>query len=524
MRAADARLPVLDGGKLLRKLFPDHWAFLLGEMALYSFVLLLLTGVWLTFFFHPSMQEVVYNGSYQPLLGVRMTQAYQSTLRISFDVRGGLLVRQIHHWAALLFVSALGVHMLRVFFTGAFRRPRELNWCIGVALFLTAVLEGFAGYSLPDDLLSGTGLRTAEGIALSIPVVGTYLQFYLFGGQFPGQSIIPRLYATHVLLVPGLLLALVTAHLLLVFRLGHTQWPGPGRTRRNVVGLPMFPQFAARSVGLMFTLFGVVSVIAAVAQINPIWTYGPYRPDQASTNAQPDWYVGFMEGALRLMPGVETRVAGHTISWSVLLAALVLPGVLAAILLAYPFVERWVTGDGREHHQCDRPRDRPTRTGLGVAALSCYAVLLVAGGQDLVSDTFAVSVNELNLVLRIAFFVLPVVAFVVTKRVCVGLQLHERELLTEGQETGLVRQDIAGGFDEPHRALPAERAVAMLSREPAEAVGEGPQGRIGRAVRTWYFRGQVPLPGPGELELRRPVAPTATAEEERPGDATDDQG
>ncbi|WP_042430689.1 cytochrome bc1 complex cytochrome b subunit [Streptacidiphilus anmyonensis] len=507
VRAADARLPVLEGGKLLRKLFPDHWSFLLGELALYSFVLLLLTGVWLTFFFHPSMHEVVYNGSYTPLLGVRMSEAYQSTLDITFDVRGGLLVRQIHHWAALLFVSALGVHMLRVFFTGAFRRPRELNWSVGVLLFLTAVLEGFAGYSLPDDLLSGTGLRTAEGIVLSVPLVGTYLAMFVFGGQFPGTSIVPRLYAMHILLIPGLLLALITVHLILVFYLQHTQWPRPGRRQRNVVGIPMFPQFAARSIGLMFTLFGVVAVLSAVAQINPIWVYGPYQPDQASTNAQPDWYVGFLEGALRLMPGVETRFAGHTVSWSVFLPALVLPGLLAVILLAYPFVERWVTGDGREHNLCDRPRDRPTRTGLGVAAIIAYGVLLLAGGQDVISDALAVSVNELNWVLRVCFLLLPVAAFVVTKRICIGLQLHERELLTEGAETGLIRQDLAGGFDEPNRPLSAQQAWVMLPREPPGKVGAGPRGRFGRALRTWYFRGQVALPARDEIVVRRPSAP-----------------
>jgi ubiquinol-cytochrome c reductase cytochrome b subunit len=263
--------------------------------------------------------------------------------------------------------------------------------------------------------------------------------------------------------------------------------------------------------------------MAAIAQINPIWNYGPYRPDQASTNAQPDWYVGFLEGALRLMPGVETRFAGHTISWSVLLAALVLPGILAVILLAYPFVERWVTGDGREHHLCDRPRDRPTRTGLGVGAVTCYAVLLVAAGQDLMADTFALSVNELNLVLRIAFFVLPVVAFLVAKRICIGLQLHEKELLTEGAETGLIRQDLAGGFDEPHRPLPAERVVVLLSRESPEAMGQGPRGRLGQAVRAWYFRGQVPLPPPGEIEVRHPAAPPATVAELGEGEGPDEE-
>ena len=366
--ALDRRLPLLDAGKgALRKVFPDHWSFLLGELALYSLVVLLLTGVYLTLFFNPGMTESVYTGSYLPLRGVRMTDAYASTLHISFDIRGGLLVRQIHHWAALLFVSAIGVHMLRIFFTGAFRRPRELNWVFGMTLFVLAMLEGFCGYSLPDDLLSGTGLRIAEGVMLSIPLVGTYVTFFAFGGEFPGHEIIPRLYVLHILLVPGLLLALVGAHLTLVVYLKHTHWAGPGKSNRNVVGMPAFPQFAARTTGLLFMLTGVLALASALGQINPIWAFGPYRPDAGSQGAQPDWYIGWLEGALRLMPGVETRVLGHTISWSALVPAVVVPGVLFGTLFVYPFLEQWVTADRGEHHQCDRPRNQPTRTGLGVA-------------------------------------------------------------------------------------------------------------------------------------------------------------
>ncbi|MGH3323660.1 MAG: cytochrome b, partial [Streptomyces sp.] len=200
----DDRLPAAEGGALLRKAFPDHWSFLLGELALYSLILLLLTGTFLTFLFHPGEAEIPYQGSYEPLRGVLVSEAYASTLDISFDVRGGLLIRQIHHWAALVFVAAIGVHMLRVFFTGAFRKPREVNWVIGVTLFVLSVAEGFCGYSLPDDLLSGTGLRVVQSLLLSIPVVGTYLSFFLFGGEYPGDEIIPRLYAAHILLIPGI--------------------------------------------------------------------------------------------------------------------------------------------------------------------------------------------------------------------------------------------------------------------------------------------------------------------------------
>ena len=180
--------------KNLRKVFPDHWSFMLGEVALWSFVVLLLSGVFLTFWYVPSMGEVHYGGSYDPLRGVEMSEAYASTLKLSFDVRGGLLMRQMHHWAAMLFIAAMMIHLLRVYFTGAHRKPRELNWVIGCLLLLLGTLEGFTGYSLPDDLLSGTGIRAADGFMKATPVVGSYMSFFLFGGEFPGDSIIPRLY------------------------------------------------------------------------------------------------------------------------------------------------------------------------------------------------------------------------------------------------------------------------------------------------------------------------------------------
>ncbi|MFI6937565.1 cytochrome bc complex cytochrome b subunit [Streptomyces sp. NPDC050287] len=468
----DGRLPVSEGGGLLRKAFPDHWSFLLGEIALYSFVVLLLTGVWLTLFFHPSMTEVVYAGSYRQLDGVRMSEAYRSTLHISFDVRGGLLIRQLHHWAALVFLAAIGVHLLRVFFTGAFRRPREVNWVIGVTLFLLALAEGFAGYSLPDDLLSGTGLRIAQGVMLSIPVAGTYLSMFVFGGQFPGHELIPRLYSVHILLIPGILLALVTAHLILVFYLKHTHWAGRGRTDRNAVGKPMFPQFAASSTGLFFMVSGVLTLLAGVAQINPVWTYGPYRADVVSTGSQPDWYVGFLEGSLRLVPPWETAVAGHTVMWNVLLPAVVLPLALFAVLYAYPFLERKVTGDDDEHHLCDRPRDRPVRTGLGVAAVCFYGLLLAAGGNDILAHSFKVSLNTLTWVFRIAVIVVPPVALLVTRGVCLALQEADHERLTEGEETGEIRQTIAGGYVESHEPIDEERRYVL--RSYGYEVGEPP--------------------------------------------------
>ncbi|MFF0399101.1 cytochrome bc complex cytochrome b subunit [Streptomyces sp. NPDC005248] len=507
--AMDARLPVSELAKqLVRKAFPDHWSFLLGEIALYSFVVLLLTGVYLTLFFDPSMTESVYTGSYAPLQGVRMTQAYTTTLAISFDVRGGLLIRQIHHWAALVFVAAISVHLLRIFFTGAFRKPREANWIVGVTLFVLALLEGFAGYSLPDDLLSGTGLRTAATIVGSIPVVGTYVEMFVFGGQFPGNDVIPRLYAVHILLVPGLIVALITVHLMLVAYLKHTHWAGQGRTNKNAVGSPAFPHFTAKTTGFFLMVFGVLALLGGLAQINPVWNYGPYRADQVSGDAQPDWYVGFLEGALRLMPPWETDIAGHTVMWNVFIPTLVLPGVVFTLLFLYPFFEQWVTGDRGEHHLCDRPRNRPTRTGLGVAAIVFYAVLLVAGGNDVVAFSFRVSIEVMTWILRIALVVAPLLAFALTKRLCLALQMRDRRRLTEGEETGQVTQSVNGDLSESHRRLSPTARYRILMRDvptPLELPTEGPvprRRRVRTALSGWYYRDLVELPATDEQRSR----------------------
>ncbi|MGL5823632.1 MAG: cytochrome bc1 complex cytochrome b subunit, partial [Nocardioides sp.] len=313
--------------KNLRKVFPDHWSFMLGEIALWSFVVLLLTGVFLTFWFNPSMGEVTYHGSYDQLRGIEMSEAYASSLHISFDVRAGLLIRQMHHWAAMIFIASMMVHMMRVAFTGAYRKPRELNWVIGCLLLLLGTLEGFTGYSLPDDLLSGTGVRAADGFMKSIPVVGTYLSFFVFGGEFPGESIIPRLYTIHVLLIPGLLLALVAAHMLMLVYHKHTQWPGPGRTNDNVVGYPMLPVYAAKAGGFFFIVFGVTAMMGALLSINPVWKFGPYDPSKVTAGSQPDWYMGWPDGALRIMPGIETHAFGYTMAWNVFIPIILLPGL-----------------------------------------------------------------------------------------------------------------------------------------------------------------------------------------------------
>ncbi len=466
---ADERLGLAGlAKKNLRKVFPDHWSFMLGEIALWSFVILLLTGVFLTLWFNPSMGEVTYEGSYAQLRGIHMSEAYASALNISFDVRGGLLMRQMHHWAAMLFIAAMFVHMMRVFFTGAFRKPRELNWVIGSLLLLLGTLEGFTGYSLPDDLLSGTGVRASDGFMKSIPVVGTYLSFFLFGGEFPGESIIPRLYAVHILLIPGLLLALVTAHMLLLVYHKHTQWPGPGRTQENVVGYPMMPVYMAKAGGFFFMVFGATALMGGLLTINPVWKFGPYDPSKVTAGSQPDWYMGWPDGALRIMPGWETHAFGHTISWNVMLPIIVLPGVMFTILMLLPFIESWITKDKREHHLLERPRNAPTRTATMVALMTFYGLLWAAGGNDLIATHFHLSINQITYFMRVAVFIGPVIAFWITRRWCISLQRHDNEKLLHGYETGIIMRSAEGGYSERHLPISETSAYTLTARERDE--------------------------------------------------------
>ena len=476
--------------KNLNKVFPDHWSFMLGEICLYSFIILLLSGTYLTFFYDPSVREVIYEGSYTPLKGLPMTAAYASTLDISFDVRGGLIMRQIHHWAALLFVASIVVHLARVFFTGAFRKPREMNWVIGVGLLVLAIVEGFAGYSLPDDLLSGTGLRIAYSIALSIPVIGTWAAFLVFGGEYPGDQIIERLYAIHILLVPGVILALITFHLMMVWYQKHTQFDGPGRTETNVVGSRLFPAYAAKAGGFFFLVFGAVALLSGLAQINPVWLYGPYEAANVSAGSQPDWYVGFLDGSTRLMPNWEFRGLGYTVPLNVLVPTVVLPGILFTLLAVYPWLEARFTGDRAYHNLLDRPRDVPVRTAIGAMAISFYLVLMLAGGNDVIAQQFGISVNATTYLGRAGLFIIPPIVYVVTKRWCLSLQRADAELVHHGIESGTIRRLPSGEFVEETVPLPVGQRLAL--KAPAEAraaleAGHVHQPKPRHRVRGFFF-------------------------------------
>ncbi|MFD5553031.1 cytochrome bc complex cytochrome b subunit [Streptomyces sp. NPDC127068] len=472
---ADGRLGIYSLAKAnMRKIFPDHWSFMLGEVCLYAFVIIIVTGVYLTLFFHPSMNEVEYHGPYVPLQGQLVSEAFNSTMKISFEVRGGLLIRQIHHWAALIFLAGMFAHMMRVFFTGAFRKPREVNWVFGFSLFVLGMFAGFTGYSLPDDLLSGTGVRFMQGAVLSVPIVGTYLAFFLFGGEFPGHDFVARFYSAHVLLIPGIMVGLIVAHLILVVYHKHTQFPGPGRTQKNVVGMPLMPVYMAKAGGFFFLVFGVIAVISAMVTLNPIWSIGPYRPDMVSTGAQPDWYMGFSEGLIRVMPGWEINFAGHTLVLGVFIPLMIVFPLVLVSIAVYPFIESWITGDKREHHLLDRPRNAPTRTGVGVAWITWYVIMLIGGGNDLVATHFHLSINAITWFVRIGFFVAPVLAFIITKRICLGLQRRDRDKVLHGRESGIIKRLPHGEFIEIHEPLNQEALHTLTQHEQYQPVEIGP--------------------------------------------------
>ncbi|OHU65057.1 cytochrome b [Mycobacteroides chelonae] len=450
--AIDSRYRASSGlRRQMNKVFPTHWSFLLGEIALYSFVVLLISGIYLALFFDPSMAEVTYNGVYQPLRGMQMSKAYESSLNLSFEVRGGLFVRQIHHWAALMFAASIVVHLARIFFTGAFRRPREANWVIGSLLLILAMAEGFAGYSLPDDLLSGTGLRVVTQGMMSLPIVGTWMHWALFGGDFPGNIVLPRLYVLHVLLVPAIMIALIGVHLALVWYQKHTQFPGPRRTETNVVGVRIVPVFALKSGAFFAIVTAVLALMGGLLQINPVWLLGPYKPSQVAAGSPPDIYLMWTDGLLRLVPDWELYIFGHTVPavlWGVL-------GIMLAfvVIVAWPFIERRFTGDDAHHNLLQRPRDAPVRTAIGAAGFSLYILLTLSCINDIIALKFHISLNATTWIGRIGMVILPIVVYYLAYRWAIGLQRSDRAVLEHGIETGIIKRLPHGEYIELHQPL-----------------------------------------------------------------------
>lgn len=429
-RALDERI---HGARFLRRamdhIFPDHWSFMIGEIALYSFVILIGTGIFLAMFFSPASTPVVYHGSYAALNGVRMPAAYESVLHLSFDVAAGLLMRQMHHWAALIFVGAIVLHMARVFFTAAYRRPRELTWLIGVTLLIFAIVNGFIGYSIAGDLLSGAGLRIAYAILLSVPLIGRWLAFLLLGGVVPNAVTLPRFYSLHIFLVPALIAILIALHLGLVWRQMHTNYPGPGRTDRTIVGSRLWPSYTAKSLGLFCLVFALIAALGGFFQIDPVWIYGPSASAAIVPGAQPDWYLGWVEGAMRLFPPLNIHL-DYLLVPGVFFPAVLLPSLVFLGLYLYPFFDKLIAS-GSPNRSCNVllfPWEQPFHTAFGCAAFMFLLVLFIAGSDDVIAVVTASDVTDIREVLRVLTLAAPPVTFLFVYLWCRSLKHRARTM------------------------------------------------------------------------------------------------
>jgi ubiquinol-cytochrome c reductase cytochrome b subunit len=394
--------------KTLNKVFPSHWSFLLGELALISFAILVLTGIFLTAFYRPSVDTVVYAGASELYRGRELPGAFASILTLTHDVPGGQLVRRVHRATAQVFIGIAIIHMLRVVLTGAFRKPREVNYHIGWAMLVLAVVSGWSGHNLVYDTLAGTSLRVYYSFVLATPYVGEWLAQTIFAGEFPTGGLLPRLYSLHILLLPVAIGGLMAAHLALIARQTHTAYRHPAvDVEKTVVGEPLWPSQFAKTTTLALMLAGVLSLAAALVPWSEVDLHGPYLVARASNASQPDWFLFWVEGAIRIYPGVDIEVLGTIISGA-FISGVVLPFLFILVMAGYPWLERHVVGDdGRHHHTAQGGLEVPFRAGFVSAFLSFWLLLSVAATNDVIARVFAVPVEGVVWFFRIAVFVVP---------------------------------------------------------------------------------------------------------------------
>ena len=417
-RWLDSRLRLAKSARsALNHVFPDHWSFMLGEIALYAFVALVITGTFMAMFFDPSNATVIYHGSLRELGGVQMSAAYQSVLHLSFGVPAGLLIRQMHHWAALIFIWAILAHLARIFFTAAYRRPREINWFIGLTLLLLALANGYFGYSIAGDLLSGAGLRIGYSMALSVPLIGPWLAFLFFGAAVPANVTIPRMYALHIFAVPALISVLLALHLGIIWRQYHTNYPGPRRSNHQITGARVWPTYTAKSIGLFFMVFALIAALGGLVQIDPVWIYGPYSTAAIIPGAQPDWYLGWVEGAMRLFPGVNLHIGEYLVP-GVFFPGVLFPALVFLALYLYPFFDKAISRDTQPHHVLRFPYEQPFHTALGCAVFIFMLVLLFAASDDVIAVATGGSVTQIRLIFRVIVFVAPAITWAIVYPWC----------------------------------------------------------------------------------------------------------
>jgi len=444
-RAGSAAATEID--RLRRRAVPNHWTHWFGVVPLALTAVLFITGAILTVFYSASSDIVAYHGSYAPLQGVPVSKAFDSVMNISLDVRGGLLIRQAHHWAALALPAAICVQLAILFFTGAHRRPRRGSWLLLMLVLLVALGTGWTGYALPDDLLAGTGLRITQGVALGIPVVGAWVSQLIFGGAFPGSAI-EQLAPLHIVVLPLVLLALIGIRSVVALRRPAPRFREPAK--RADPGIPTWPTGATRAGGLSALVAAVILVGAATVTISPVWLNGPSDPASAGAGSQPDWYTGFLDGALRLVPpGWEVEWWGYTWTFAILVPLAVVSLFILGVAI-YPFLESWIRRDRREYDVLERPRNAAGRTALGVAGLVFIGTLWGAAAADHIAVLFRLSLEGVLTGFQVLLIAGPFAAFVLTRRICLGLQRKDRDIVQHGWETGRIVRLPGGEYIEVH--------------------------------------------------------------------------
>ncbi len=412
---------------LLAKVFPDHWSFYLGEFALYCFVLLVATGVWLTF---------VYTADEKT--------AFDSVAALSRGAPVGYVMRQVHHWSAVTFVAAILVHMARIFFTAAYRAPREVNWVVGVLMLILASLTGFTGYSLPNDALSGTGLRIADSVLLALPLVGGWAADLLNGGSYPGPLLLPHLYTIHVYFLPVAIAGLLTVHMGLLVYQKHTQFADDPA---HVVGRRFWPDYALRTLAAFAITVAVILAMTAALEINPIEQYGRYHDWIVTNPAEPDWYAAFLDGALRLGPKTEIAIFGHPIP-PVFWPGVILPLVASAIVFGWPWIDKRLTRDVAQHDVLVPATGAPWRVGAGAALLTAGFVLTLAASDDTQSLALHVPIDALVWFYRILFPVGSIAVGLLAAAIARGLGARKRLHGEETERVVVMRRNAQGGFDD----------------------------------------------------------------------------
>jgi ubiquinol-cytochrome c reductase cytochrome b subunit len=410
--------------------FPSRGLRMLAVITLSSLAVLIGTGTCLALLFDPATTEVTYAGPFDNLRGVSVPGSFASAMEISFEIRGGLFVRQLHNWSSSVFLVTLLITLAVTFFTGAFRRTRRAVWLLDVATLIVGVFAAFTGVLLLGDLASGTSLRMISGYLLSIPVIGTRLHWAAFGSEFPGTDIGPRLYVLHLVL-PALIVALVALRARLLGR-------SPARRRRRV------------APALVVITVGGLAVLAGLFQVNPIWNYGPANTAHVSAGAAPPWYFGWVDGAVRLWPALPINLGAYEIPPWFWPSMVLLPLSFLA-LAGYPWLDRLVTRG-----------DRSRRISLGVAVLTLFGLLQLAAAIDVIAVHFHLSADALLWAGRIGVLTLPPLAYAMTYRLRLGRRLAHDTVRAHGVPTGMINRLPNGGYAEPHLTAAGNRPAGEI--------------------------------------------------------------